>query len=95
MARINNTLKESLAQLLPYMHRTTALAEEYMAHENQTSPPLDATYKAGRATQYKLEAAKLVKALRWFLNEYSITTPSAFTDAQIDAEDPNIRTHEE
>lgn len=94
MARVDNTLQESLKALIPYLQERLGTAEEFILHENQTEPPLEPTYQANRPKEYKLEVAKVVKSMRWFLNKYSLPTPPAFTDAEMDAEDLNVRTHE-
>lgn len=95
MARVVNTAKQALSPTIDYIHNRVNDVDRFFDESNQTDPPLDTTYKNGRQPAYVVEAKNLVRMIRWYMTKYNITIPIAFTDAQVDAIDPDIRTHEE
>ena len=97
MARINNTKKEvvvrSLAQIENRIHQANALLRD----ELDTTGKLDAGYVAGADGNAKSKVGEVIKIIRWLKEDYFGISgaPAAYTDAEMEAIDPDILTHEE
>ena len=50
-----------------------------------TKGRLDDTYVAGRDAAAKTHLSNAIKAVRWLADDLSVTVPTAYTDAEIDA----------
>lgn len=59
-----------------------------------TQANIDA-FKTQLMDQAKTANSEAVKMYRWVLGEFSIPIPTAYTDAQVDAIDEDIRTFED
>ena len=53
------------------------------------------TFKNERIEKAKEANKDALKMYRWLIGKLSITIPTAYTDAQVDAIDTEIRTHDE
>lgn len=105
MARKANTTKDLVLNAQAYIERQIHISNKALTDSerlikelenagNFTQSNID-SFKADKIQEAKDASRNAVKMFRWMLGKLSITTPTAFTDAQVDAEDENIRTVEE
>ena len=93
---IEQTKREKTIKALAYVENKIHSINHKFKDEEDTSGKLDTTYQSGLNTSAKNDGKDLVKMLRWLLKELGITTlPAAYTNTQVDAIDPEIRTVEE
>ena len=98
MARITNTKREVVVRSMAEVEKAVHGMNKALRQEVDNSGELDTSFKAGRDAEAKALAVKIIKVIRWLKEDYfGITgnTPSAYTNAQIDAINPDIRTHDE
>ena len=98
MARIDNTKRQvvlrSMAQVENRVHEINVLLRD----ELDMTGKLDTTYQSGADGNAKTKVAEVIKLIRWLKEVYfgiGGQTQSAYTDAEIDAIDIDIRTHED
>lgn len=92
---VEQTKRIKTIKALAYVENKIHSINNKFKDEKDTSGRLDITYQSGLNTSAKNDGKELVKMLRWLLKELGITTlPTAYTDAQVDAIDPSIRTVE-
>ncbi len=105
MARINNNMRTIARNAMAYMENQihTANKRLKMVDEFDRDNP-GHTFTTANVTTYKNKLKQDAKAsvqnttkmIRWLFSEFNITTiPSAYTDAEVDAIDADIRTHED
>ena len=107
MARISNTPREIARLSLAYIQNkinevnNNLKDTEELIGRIQTEPTTAFTtsrinaFKTQLMNQAKTANSEAVSMYRWLLAEFNITIPSAFTDAQVDAINIDIRTHSE
>ena len=100
MARINNTKKEvvvkSLALIENRIHEANALLRDESLPN--LDGKIDAVYRAAADGNAKTKVAEIIKIIRWLKEDFfSIggQTPTAYTDAEMIALDPDILTYED
>ncbi len=52
-------------------------------------------FKNKKIAEAKTNFMEATQMILWGLGDFSVTVPSAYTDAEVDAEDEDIRTHED
>ena len=105
MTRIDNTNREIQRASLDYIEREIrqALHDMKDADDEVTKLQNDGSFTAANITKFKnnkINSAKAhnqnaVSMYRWLLDEFNISIPAAFTDAEVDGKNLDIRTHEE
>jgi len=105
MARLPNTTRFLVREALNYVtlnfNQANANLKKIDIFDEQTNlANFDSNqvtdFKTALRNQAKSDVRDGVKMLRWMFTELGITTiPTAYTDAQVDAIDENIRTHDE
>lgn len=86
-------------------HRKIELVFSYLASEMQQaqlklSDELDlgskfkTSYLNGLDSSAKQNASNIVKMMRWMISDLGVGTPDAFTDAEVDAINEEIRTQQ-
>ena len=90
MAIVSQPQKVTAEKALNLVNKQTNLINKFFRQNDQTDPPLDATYKSGRVQAAKDAAAEAHARLSWALNEFSITPLTARTDAEMIALDSEI-----
>ena len=79
---------------LGYVQNQITLVNTKLLKETNPDGEYDATFVAGLDTSAKTNLVNILKMLRWLKEGYfGISgTPAAFTDAEVDAINPSIRT---
>jgi len=96
MARVANTKDEIADGSVSYMINQLQDALFDFREELDKDSKLDATYISTRDSSAKTHADNAIRMLRWLFEiEFGLTPPAPLNDAEVDAIDPNIRTHEE
>jgi len=99
MVRVDNTDRETARRIMRHiMGHIDKIGIALHEEVNDESYVLDSTYVAGRRAAALAEGVELMKKWRWFWedsNQLNQSPATAYTDAEIDAIDPDIRTHEE
>lgn len=75
-----------------YIQERSQLVSFMLEREADSTGDFDSTYQSGLDAAIKAEETKLFKMGRWLLDNLGITPPAAFTDAEVDAINPKIRT---
>lgn len=78
---VNSYIKGKLQQVNLKLHREADLEDVF-----------DDIYKAGLDVSAKQDEGDIIKMLRWLANDLGFTIPAAFTDAQVDEINPEVRT---
>ena len=95
MARIARDRTGALSQVMGYTQKKFEEIQKKILDEQDSSGRIDSTYQTGLDAEIKSLGADAVKMLRWLIEEnLSLAAPVAYTDAEVDAIDPNIRTYE-
>ena len=93
---VEQTKRVKTIKALAYVENKIHSINNKFKDELDISGRIDTTYQSGLNTSAKDDGKDLVKMLRWLLKELGIATlPAAYTDTQVDAIDPEIRTVEE
>ena len=105
MTRVENSLAILARNSLEYIDReidravTNLIEADELVRKLTLTGGFDAanitSFKTNRIDKAKEANKNALKMYRWLIGEMSITIPSAYTDAQVDAIDPEIRTHDE
>ena len=91
MAIVTQTKRIKIRNLFGYVEDEIHAVNKDLKIEMLNNPEYDSTFRAGRDASAKDHAKNIVKAIRWLINDLGLSTPSAFTDAQIDALSREIR----
>lgn len=70
-------------------------AVDALEEEQDFDNKLDAAYIAGRDPEAKAKLGEVVKLIRWLIDDLSLPTPVAYTDAEIDAINDKIRQYDD
>jgi len=90
---VAQTKRNKVLNSLAYLEDNIHEANDSLRIEEENAPEYTTTYKSGLDASAKNNLKVIVKMLRWLASDLGITTlPAAFTDAQVDAIDPTIRT---
>ena len=98
MALIPQTKLKKIIASLKYINDQNSQTIERIAQADESDDLLiDFTQakidvrKTRLTTEANVEAAKAVQMFRWLLGDLGVAIPAAFTDAEVDAIDPEIR----
>lgn len=107
MARIANTPREIARNALAHVENCIHQVNDHLREADEgiqrlTDEPTT-SFVQGNIDAYKTQLEALaatkntdaVATYRWIMDEFSLTVPAAYTDAEIDAIDPDIRTHDD
>ena len=86
------TKRKKIELVNQYMKGKLQLVNWKLNREADTSGHFDSTYQATLDSSAKADEGDIIKMLRWLAGDLSFTVPAAFTDAEIDAINPEIRT---
>jgi len=95
MARIPQDKVGTIARATRYVTDKFRDMNEKFAEENEADARFKTTYLSGLDADGKTDGADAVKMLRWLLGNLSVTIPAAYTDAEVDAINPDIRTKDD
>jgi len=96
MARVANTKDEIAGGSVSYIINQLQDGLFDFIEELDRDSKLDATYISARDDEAKTHADNAIRMLRWLFEiEFGLTPPTPLNDAEVDAIDPDIRTHEE
>jgi hypothetical protein len=98
MARVDNDTRQTALALLREIQNHINRINLFLKEEANLEGKLDATYVSGRNAAAIAEGAEILKKFRWFwedANQLNQTVLPAYTDAEIDAINENIRTHDD
>jgi len=95
MALVPQTKRRKVGNLLSEIRNDITTAKNALRIEERDDPKFTQTYKDGRDAVAKASIANTVRMLGWLLGDLGITPPTAYTDAEIDAINPNIRQFED
>ena len=75
-----------------YISQKLRETSEAIREEQDLDSKLDSTYVAGRDAEAKSKIDDVIKMLRWlYETELGLTAPAPFSDAEVDAINPNFR----
>jgi len=104
MARVANTLARLAINSLDYINgqisiSITSLGDaddlvRKLTDAGNFTPANITAFKNDKIQEAKDANTNALKMYRWLIGELSVTIPSAYTNAQVDGIDPDIRTHE-
>ncbi len=105
MVRVANSIKLTVMMANDYIIKQINLTDRKIQESEGLIKKLqdEGVFTTANITSYKNKLIqdakdakkKQIKMERWLLNYLGITTiPTAYTDAQVDTENPAIRTHE-
>jgi hypothetical protein len=97
MARVDNTTRQTAVRLLGEIQDHINKINLFLKEEQNVDAKLDATYVSGRNAAAIAEGAEILKKFRWFWEDpgqLNQTVEAAYTDAEIDAINEDIRTHD-
>jgi len=89
---VDQTKRLKIELIIDYINTNIQISKLLLNREEDLENIFSTTYKGTLDTTIKQKIANIVKILRWLINDLGLSTPNAFTDAQIDAIDPEIRT---
>ena len=96
MARIANTKKEIVLTINIEIQKRIRAANAKLQDELNIEGKFNTAYIDSLDNSAKTDMKEAVQLFRWLIeNEFGLTPPSAFTDAEIDIINIEIRTHEE
>ena len=105
MARVTNSIKQTVLKANEYSTEQLNLTDSKIRESEELIKKIEdegnfnqtniIAYKKQLIQEAKKEKKNQNKMERWLLGFLNVTTPTAFTDAEIDAIDPEIRTVEE
>ena len=97
MTRSTNTKREVTTALIGNMMNALISAKHKLIDEENKKGKLSTTYTAGLDASAKQDMATSIKLIRWLVQDYFNiqNIPAAYTDAEIDIIDIDIRTTED
>lgn len=96
MVRVKNNKRILVREALGYIEQEIHGANNDLREELDTDNKLDVTYKTGRDASAKTHVKNAIKMFRWLVEvEFSLTVPNAYTNAEVDAIDIDIRTFDD
>ncbi len=92
MALIPQTNKEQAKRTMAIITNLSNEVNKFFRQNDQTDPPLDATYKAGRIAAAQGEFEELVAAAKWAVahTSFGLSDPVALDDAAMLLKDPEL-----
>ncbi len=107
MARVANDKKTLTKGTLNYVSKQINTTNQHLVENDEGIQRLrdepDVKFDTVTTDDYQKQLENLadtssseaVQMYLWYLNDQSIATPTAYTDAEVDAIDPNIRTSDD
>lgn len=98
MARINNTKRQVVIKSMAIVENAVHGMNKALKQEVDNSGELDTTFQSTRDADAKQNAVRIIKVMRWLKEDFfniGGQTPAAFTDAEMEAIDPDVLTHED
>jgi len=96
MARLPRIKIETVSRALRYVTDKLNDANEKLAEELDPQSKLDATYKGNLDGGANADARDAIKMIRWLVEDnLGLTPPAAYTEAEVDAIDAEIRTFDD
>jgi hypothetical protein len=89
---VEQTKKLKIEGVNRYLIHEAKMANSLLRREEDAEDVYDDTYKATLDAIVKDHEANIVKMLRWLMADLTLPTPDAFTDGEVDAINPDIRT---
>ena len=92
MAIVPQPVKEQAKRTLAIVTNCANDVNKFFRENDQTVPPLDATYKSGRIAAAQASFEECEKIMKWAIlhTEFGLTDPAAYTDAEMEAIDPEL-----
>jgi len=96
MVRVARSKIGTVSRSLRYVTDKLNDANDKLAEELDPQSKLDATYKGALDGGANADARDAIKMIRWLVEDnLSLTPPAAYTEAEVDAIDADIRTEEQ
>ena len=96
MVRVARDRTGALSQVMNYTQQKFSEIQKLILDEQDGTGRIDSTYQGTLDSNIKSLGADAVKMLRWLIEDnLGLSAPTAFTEAQVDAIDENIRTYED
>lgn len=96
MARVANPKRILVRNALAYIEQKIHEANQKLVDELNQEGKFSTAYVSGTDASAKTNVGESVKMFRWLLGYLNISPiPTAYTDAQVDAIDINIRTFDD
>lgn len=96
MARVPRDRTGTLSMVMNYTKQKFDEIQKRILDEQDSTGRIDTTYQTGLDAEIKSLGADVIKMLRWLIEtNLSLSPPSAFTNTQVDAINPDIRTYED
>jgi len=96
MARVANSKRIIVRNALAYIEDKIHAANNKLLEEEDSSGKYSSGYLSGLDAGAKTDVKNATKMFRWLIQTYlGLSVPAAYTNTQVGALDPDIRTHEE
>lgn len=97
MAIVPQPVKEQAKRTLAIVTNCANDVNKFFRENDQTSPPLDATYKGTTVAQARAAFEECEAIMKWAIlhTEFGLTDPPANSDADMIAHDPDILTFDD
>ncbi len=94
MALVDQDKKKKIEGVNSYIKGKIQEVDLKLFQETNPGGIYDGTYVGGLDASAKSDEGDIIKMLRWLADNLGFTVPPAFSDAEVDAIDPNIRQKE-
>ncbi len=88
----DQTRKRKIELVNDYMRSELQQANSKLHYEADMSGRFSVTWQAGAKTEVYNHEANIIKILRWLAADEGFTIPTAYTNAEVDAINAEIRT---
>lgn len=96
MARVERDRTGAISQVMNYVQQQFNDIQKEILDEQDLSGRIDTTYQTGLDASIKTLGRNATKMLIWLIEDHlGLTVPTAYTDAEVDAIDVDIRTFED
>lgn len=95
MALVPQIKRTKVRLVLNEIENRIRFATDALEEEQDFDNKLDAAYIASRDPEAKAKMAEIVKLIRWLIDDLSLPTPTAYTDAEIDDINDKIRQYDD
>ena len=92
MALVPQSNKEQAKRTMAIITNLSNSVNKFFRENDQTDPPLDATYKSGRVAAAQADFEELVAAAKWAVAHtgFGLSDPAALDDAAMLLKDPEL-----
>jgi len=84
--------KKQLELINDFVIQEARISNSLLNREEDLEGIFDATYKGTLSNIIKTHEARIIKMIRWYIELKTLPVPDAFTDAEVDLENLEIRT---